>query len=215
MKTKSIENIEQKMKDMDKTSLRYLTLQNARHFKTSWIEFGQSLYTVWKDKLYKDWGYNHFDTYAIKEIGIRKQTALKLLRSYRFLEHEEPRYVSKDYNDGAQASEVPTYEAVNELRLASAKKDIPRSDYEDIKKKVLERGQDARAVKKDLTAIIKRREELEPREAWQKRKIDLLKRFLGVLKSARREIGILKVLPAQIIKDADNLIRKLETEISN
>lgn len=215
MKTKSIENIEQKMKDMDKTSLRYLTLQNARHFKTSWIEFGQSLYTVWKDKLYKDWGYNHFDTYAIKEIGIRKQTALKLLRSYRFLEHEEPRYVSKDYNDGAQASEVPTYEAVNELRLASAKKDIPRSDYEDIKKKVLERGQDARAVKKDLTAIIKRREELEPREAWQKRKIALLKRFLGVLKSARREIGILKVLPAQIIKDADNLIRKLETEISN
>ena len=215
MKTRSIENIEQKMKDMDETSLRYLTLQNAKHFKTSWIEFGQALYTVWKDKLYKDWGYNNFDTYATKEIGIRKQTALKLMRSYRFLEHEEPRYVSKDYNDGAQASELPTYESVNELRLASAKKDIPRSDYEDIKKNVLEKGQDARAVKKDLAAIIKKREELEPREAWQKRKIALLKRFLGVLKSARREIGILKILPAQIIKDADNLIRKLETEISN
>ncbi|MCQ9207417.1 MAG: hypothetical protein NG740_06040 [Omnitrophica bacterium] len=215
MKTKSIENIEQKMKDVDETSLRYLTLQNAKHFKTSWIELGQTLYTVWKDKLYRNWGYGNFDAYTIKEIGIRKQTALKLLRSYRFLEHEDPRYVSKDYTNGAPTPTVPTYESVNELRLARAKKDIPESDYEDIKKKVLEKGGDAREVKKDLAAIIKRREELEPREAWQKRKIALLKRFLGVLKSARREIGILKILPAQIIKDADNLIRKLETEISN
>ncbi|MFH1381247.1 MAG: hypothetical protein ABIH57_03655, partial [Candidatus Omnitrophota bacterium] len=81
IKTKAIERIETKMENMDGDSVRYLVLNSAKAFKKSWITLGQALYTVWKDKLYKNWGYNTFEAYTTKETGIRKQTALKLLRS--------------------------------------------------------------------------------------------------------------------------------------
>ena len=83
-KTKSIEKIERKMEEVSRDSLRYQVLKSAKAFKTSWIELGQMLYTVWKDKSYKEWGYSGFDAYTSKEIGIRGQTSFKLLKSYSF-----------------------------------------------------------------------------------------------------------------------------------
>ncbi len=215
IKTKSIENIERRMDGIDSKSLRYQVLQNVKDFKTSWIGLGQALYTVWKDKLYKEWGYNQFDTYASKEIGIRKQTAMKLLKSYYFLEKEEPKYLGKNLSEDITPAKVPSYETVDALRLASRRKDIDRTDYVRMKEKVFESGKDARDVKATLTQLIKRREELEPEEARAKRRMAVIKRLVSLLKSVREEIRIGKLLPVEIIKDADRLIAKLESEISS
>ncbi len=209
-KTRSIRNIEQKMEDMDAGSLRYRVLENAKNFKTSWIDLGQILFTVWRDKLYKDWGYEEFDAYTTKEIGIQKQTALKLLRSYSFLEKEEPRYLRKDYNEQVEAGSVPTYEAVDVLRQASNNKEIDKTDYARIKKYVLEDGKDAKEVKKDLTSIIKRQEELQPEEVWREKRMVLVKRSVNLLKSVKKEIKISKVLPVKIIGKIDELIEEIE-----
>ncbi|PIU40769.1 MAG: hypothetical protein COS99_08895 [Candidatus Omnitrophica bacterium CG07_land_8_20_14_0_80_42_15] len=214
IKTKSIRNIEEKMGNVDSETIRYQVLQHAKSFKTSWIDLGQTLYTVWKDKIYKNWGYSKFDLYTSKEIGIRKQTALKLLRSYYFLEKEEPNYVNKEHVEGSNAASLPTYESVDVLRLASKKKDIDRTDYMAIKKDILEKGKDAREVKRDLTALIRQREELEPEEAWKKKKVTAIKRLISLLKSVKEEIKISKLLPAQTLKEADHLIDKLESELS-
>ncbi len=213
IKTKSIENIERRMDGIDSESLRYQVLQSVKDFKTSWISLGQALYTVWKDKLYKEWGYNQFDTYTSKEIGIRKQTALKLLKSYYFLEKEEPKYLGKNLSEDVTPAKVPSYETVDALRLASKRKDIERADYVRMKENVLESGKDTRDVRAALTQLIKKREELEPEEARAKRRMALIKRLIGLLKSVRQEIEITKFLPVEIIKDADRLIAKLESEI--
>jgi hypothetical protein len=214
LKTKSIKDIEQKMINIDSESTRGRILENAKGFKTSWISLGQALYTVWKDKLYKEWGYESFETYTAKEIGIRKQTAIKLLRSYSFLEKEGPLYLKKDYNVGTDTATVPTYESVNVLRLASNKKDLSRQDYSTIKKGVLEMGKDALSAKRDITSFMRQREELEPEEAWQKRKITLVKRFLSTLKSLIQEAKSSNMISAQSLKDTDKLVTRLETEIS-
>jgi hypothetical protein len=213
VKTKSIRNIEERMGDTDISSLRYRVLESAKQFKTSWIELGQALYTVWKDRLYRDWGYSTFDVYAAKEIGIRKQTAVKLLKSYYFLEQEEPVYLKQDYKEQAGCASVPTFECVDALRQAKNKKGIDKEDYERIRKNVFEQGKDAVSVKKDLTALIKQRQELLPQEARQKKKQALLRRLLGLLKSVRAEIKIAKVLPMQILKEADKLISRIESEM--
>ena len=214
IKTKSIENIERRMDGIDSKSLRYQVLQNVKDFKTSWIGLGQALYTVWKDKLYKEWGYNQFDTYTSKEIGIRKQTAMKLLKSYYFLEKEEPKYLVRNLKDITPAK-VPSYETVDALRLASKRKDIERADYVRMKENVLESGKDTRDIRAALTQLIKKREELEPEEARAKRRMAVIKRLISLLKSVRQEIKITKLLPVEIIKDADRLINKLESEISS
>ena len=212
-KTKSLQDIEQKMENIDPNSLRYQILKNAKDFKTSWIELGRALYTVFKDKLYKEWGYSSFDIYTAKEIGIRKQTAMKLLRSYYFLEKEEPAYLKKDYAQPADAAAIPSYESVDLLRQAKNKKFLDEQDYTALKKEVFEKGRDASEVRKGLTAIVRQRQELEPEEAREKRKISTLKRFLGVLKSLKQEMEEAKLAPASLIKEAAALIAKFEEEI--
>jgi len=214
LKTKSIKALEQKMAGIDSESIRGQILENAKGFKSSWINLGQALYTVWKDKMYKEWGYESFETYTSKEIGIRKQTAIKLLRSYSFLEREDPLYLKKDYNEGADAATIPTYESVNVLRLARDKKDLSREDYSAIKKGVLEMGKDALSARRDITSFMRQREELEPEEVWQKKKITLIKRFLSTLKSLIQEARRSNMISAQSLKDTDKLVTKLETEIS-
>jgi len=213
-KTKAIENIEKKMENTGPDELRYNVLRTAKNFKTSWIDLGQILYTVWKDKLYKSWGFNTFEAYTAKEIGVRKETAIKLLRSYCFLEREGPRYIKKEYAEKADAATVPTCDSINTLRLASKKKGIDRMDYERLKANVLEKGKDSKEIKKDLTALIRSREELDPDEARPKRRHSLIKRLITTLKSISQEVKIAKLLPAQSIKEIDRVIQGLERELS-
>jgi len=211
-KTKALRNLEEKMENIDDNSLRYHILENAKNFKSSWIELGRALYTVNKDKLYKEWGYSSFDIYTAREIGIRKQTAMKLLRSYYFLEKEEPLYLKKEYVDSSDAAVIPSYESIDILRQAKNKK-LDEQDYQDFKKEVFEKGRDARDLRRGLTSIIKQREELDPEEARERKKYSTLKRFLGVLKSLRQEMEILKLASASVVKDAASLIKRLEAEI--
>ncbi len=212
MKTKSIEKIESRMDGVDKNSIRYRALESARNFKASWIELGQALYSVWKDKLYRDWGYGTFDAYTSKEIGIKQPTAVKLLKSYYFLEKEEPSALGKEYSDPAKAASLPSYESVNMLRLA--RKKVPdEADYARLKKDVFEKGKDVREVKKELTALIRQREELSPDEARKVRKTALLKRLLTTLKTLRNDIEASRMLPSGTLKEISDLIRKIETEV--
>lgn len=213
IKPKSLESLEQKMEELDPNSLRHHILESAKSFKTSWIELGRSLYTVWKDKLFKDWGYSNFDIYTAKEIGIRKQTALKLLRSYYFLEKEEPAYLKDDYNKAQEANTLPSYESIDLLRLAKNKKELDKDDYAKLKEEVFEKGKDVRDLKKGLSVIIRERKELEPEEAQEKKKMATVRRIIGSLKSLKQEADVLKLLPAQVVNDIEKLIGKLEEAI--
>ena len=213
-KTKSLSAIEEKMADVGEGSLRYKILSSAKSFKTSWIDLGQALYSVWKDKLYKDWGFLTFDAYTSKEIGVRKNTALKLLKTYYFLEKEEPRLLDKGYVAAKDAAEVPSYESVDVLRLAKKKQVLDEDDYKKFRHDVFDKAKDAREVKKDLTALIRQREELKPEEARKKKREATIKRLLTVLKSLRREIEVTKVLPSDILKQTIALISRMESEIN-
>ena len=214
LKTKSLSMIEEKMTGLDTESLRFQILQNAKSFKTSWIDLGQALYSAWKDKLYKDWGFMTFDAYTSKEIGIRKNTAIKLLKTYYFLEKEEPHLLNKEYVKTKDAAEVPSYESVDVLRLAKKKQLLDEDDYRRFKKDIFEKGRDGREVKKDLTALIKQREELEPDEARKKKREMTIRRLLSSLKSLKRELEVTRILPSDVLKQTNTLINRIEAEIS-
>lgn len=213
MKTRSIDKIEKQMSSISEDSIRYKILESAKGFKTSWVELGQALYSVWRDKSYKEWGYLTFEAYTSKEIGIKKQTAMKLLKSYFFLEKEEPLYLQKDYAASSDPSKLPTYETVNLLRLAKNKNTLDKNDYASLKESVLEMGKDAREVKKDLTTLMRQRECLEPEEARRKRRSAVIKRLLTALKTLRTDIETSKMLPAGTIKEVSNLINRIELEL--
>jgi len=214
LNTRTMENIDRKLESAEEGSARHKVLSSAKSFKTSWFDLGQSLYSVWRDRLFKDWGYATFEAYTSKEIGIKKPTAMKLLKSYYFLEKEEPNYVEKAAISPENPALVPTYDAVNLLRLAKNKKTLDGGDYAHLRREVLEMGRDAGLVKKDLTSLMKQREELQPDEARHKKRMTVLKRLITSLKSLRTDIENSKLLPVSTVKEISNLIHKIELEIT-
>ena len=194
------------------SAIREMVRDNSKEFKTSWVNLGRVLYTVWKDKLFKGWGYEKFENYITKEVGIRKQTAVKLLRSYFYLEREEPAYLKEGFSTERDASIVPGYEEVNVLRLAKDNKDLPKSDYVHLKKAVFENGKDALTVRKDLTQMMKQRKELDPDEEREKRSLAAVRRFVNAFRSFKRDMDALKLVPAHMLREAEEVIQKIERE---
>jgi hypothetical protein len=212
IKTKSINMIEGRMEEAKEGSVRHAILTSAKNYKTSWIELGQALYTVWKDKLYKEWEYMTFEAYTQKEIGIKSQTAMKLLKSYYFLEKEEPTYVQKEEIESSQPASIPSYESVDVLRRAKTSKLLDARDYSTIRRQVLDEGKEPKEVKRDLTMMMRQRRELDPEEEREKRSSIAIKRLVATLKSLKRELEFSKLVPASVIKEVSSLIAKVEAE---
>jgi len=214
MKSASLRSISQKMQELPEDSLRYHVLQCAKNFKTSWMSLGQSLYTVSKDKLFRQWGYLTFEGYIVKEIGIKKVTAMKLLRSYFFLEKEEPAYLTKARREEIETAKLPSVEAVDLLRKAKSKEALDKESYGEFRNKVLEEGIEAQALKRDLTSLIRQREEYSPEEAKDRSDEMEIRKILASLKSVKNDLEVLKVLPFEITNLTAQLIEKIEKVVA-
>jgi hypothetical protein len=155
-----------------------------------------------------------FEAYTAKEIGIKKTTALKLLKSYYFLEKEEPSFLKKkDDGPRGEVATLPSYESVNLLRLAKNNKGVDDESYHALKRDVFEAGKDVQDVRRSLAGIIHARDELDPEEARQRRRSAVLKRFIATLRSLRSDAEASKMLPAGVLKEAASLIAKIEAAI--
>lgn len=193
-------------------NLRNHVSRCRNEFKSSWRNLAQALYTVWKDKYYKEWGYQTFDYYVAKEVFIRKNTAMKLIRSYRFLEEEEPQYLQENVSDDRE-QRVPGFEDVEVLR--QARRHLDQNGYQSIKQELFEKGRDAQIVKKDLTALIRQRKEVDFEEERIRQNQVIVRRCLSTLKSLKREIEMLKILPGTIVKDIDALLARIESGLGS
>ena len=197
------------MQDMDPASYRYQVLECARDFKSSWIRLGQFLYTVYKDKRFKDWGYVTFEAYCAKEVGIRQATAVKVLRSYSFLEREEPSFLKRESLEERKPSQIPSYESVNALRLAKESEKLSEKEYAGLREDVLDEAKEDAEVKKKVRYILKaknrpREEETDPAEDRRA----AFKRLFAQLTDAKTRLAIFDV-PAKISKTLDLLIESL------
>lgn len=193
--------------------IRDMVIESARNFKTSWVQLGQVLYSVWRDKLYCDWGFESFELYVGKEVGLQKKTAVKLLRNYFFLEKEEPKFIQQDNIQESAPNAVPNHDAVNVLRLAKARKELAPADYKQLKSDALENFKDASLLKKDLTAYIKRAEQESPEEARRKERVKMLKKYVNSLKNLKRDAELLKIVPEECLETTNKLIQQMEAQL--
>jgi hypothetical protein len=191
-------------------NIRGELMEHAKTFKTSWVYLGQALYSVWRDKMYYGWGHEKFEDYVINELGLKKPLAMKLVKTYFFVEQEEPAYLKKEFSEAREASVVPSYESLDVLRLARKNKDLKRDDYVKLRKEVFEKGKDASEVRKDLTAMIKERKQVDPDEEREMRHQQSVKRFLTALKTFKQDMENLKLIEPTIFDGADELLKKLE-----
>ena len=215
IKSKSIRNLEQKMAQIEPGSLRYQVLEASKKFKLSWIELGQILYTVYRDKHFKEWGYLSFEAYCQAEVGIQKQTAGKLIHSYYFLEKDEPELLKGIHADGlAGPKNIPSLDAVNVLRLVAKNKELTEDDYKEFKKSVFEDGKDGKEVKKQVGLRLRSlREGEDPQKARAQHRTSTLRRLYATLKTLEKEVNAANLVSDRTSKEIEKLLGYLESEI--
>jgi hypothetical protein len=191
-------------------NLRAHIAQHAKNFKLSWVQLGQGLYSVWRDKLYISWGFEKFEDYCVRELGLKKPLALKLVKTYFFVEQDEPVYLKKEFAENRETAVIPGYESLDVLRLARARKELTREDYTKLRKDIFEKGREASLVRKDLTAIIKERKKIDPEQAREARHEQSVRRLMAALRSFRKDMETLKLAEPDIIEEAEELLKRLE-----
>lgn len=202
-----------KRPDVPSELLRSQIRKHSKSFKTSWVNLGQALYSVWKDKIFYVWGYDKFEYYVEQEVGLPKQLSLKLLKSYFFLEQEEPDYLKREFNEACDASKVPGYEAVNVLRLAKQRKDLLKDDYLKLKRAVFDKGKNASLVRQDLMAILRERKAIDPEAERDKRNELAIRKLVNALNSFKMDMEVLKLISDDIVDEAKQLMTKLEKQL--
>ena len=195
--------------------LREKTLEVAKRHKASWIELGQYLYTIYKDKHYKDWGYLEFETYVSRELKLKQTTAVKLLKSYYFLEKEEPHVLETQHKDSSEQKLLPSYESVNILRLAKNNKKLSPEDFRTLRKTVFDDAKEPRDVKTQMKQMMSGRDEKDPKEVRQSRRNSTIRRLISTLRGASEECETGKLIPAYLINQIDELALKLEDQLEN
>jgi len=195
--------------------LRESTLEAAKRHKASWLDFGRHLHAVFKDNYFRDWGYMSFDTYCVKELGIKRTTAIKLLKSYRFIEDEEPEMVRKEQAGEIQEAKIPNYETVNLLRLAKSNKELDEDDYKEIRESVITKASEPKEVRAQVKRLLiqKKDEGKAPDEIRREHRNGKIRRLVGMLYSAKRDFESESTVPQYLIKELITLTEKLEDQL--
>ncbi len=198
---------------MANDELRDKTLDVARRHKASWIELGQYLFSISKNKLFKEWGYLSFEAYCVKELKIREATASKLLKSYMFLEKEEPRMVRPEYVAEEEPKKIPDYESVNLLRLAKQNQHIPVQEFAELRHDVLDEAKDFRDVRAKVKTIVQEHKAKDTSESKEVKRNSVIKRLIGFLNGARTQLESENLVPDYVIKQIETLASRLEDQL--
>lgn len=193
--------------------LRSKALETVKRHKASWIELGQYLVTINKDKLYKTWGFLAFDAYCKKELHINPATAAKMLKSYSFLEKEEPRIVATEFPQTENPRAIPNYESVNLLRLAKENKNITTQEFAGLREAVLNEAREPKDVRARVKEILSDKDERDEVEVRRAHRNTVIKRLVTMLAGARREFESENLLPDYLLKQMSELAKKLEDQM--
>jgi hypothetical protein len=205
-----------KLKRMDNPTskeLRVRAAEGTKNFKAAWLSFAQVLNSIRQDKLYEYWGYEKFEQYSERELGLKKPLALKLVKTYQFVEQQEPAFLKQEFMESHEASVLPELDAINVLRLARNRKELTKQDFQELRKQVFDKGRNAALLRKDLLSMIRERQQLDPDEEREQRNTAALRRFLNAIRSFKKDAESLKLVRADVIKKADELFRELELQL--
>ncbi|HLT30115.1 MAG TPA: hypothetical protein VK013_08725 [Myxococcaceae bacterium] len=181
-------------------TLRHEVLTSARRFKTTWVELGRLLIQVRDQASYEAWGFSSFEAYCLKELHIRKATALKLTRSFSFLDRHEPEQV----RDPVSQERAPAFEVVEVLADAEERGQLSADEYASIRDSIWDPDRPPTAVKRELT-------ERFPKPPPPPLPEDLqLKRLAQAARKLARELSEVQGVPPAVAERAGALAEDVE-----
>jgi hypothetical protein len=176
-------------------------LRAARAFKASWTGLARVLTRVRDEALWEGWGFPSFEAYCSKELRIRKATALKLTRSWTFLDRHERGWRP----DAPDARPAPAFEVVEVLAEAEERGALDAEEYRSIRDSIWDPDRPVAAVRRELT-------ERFPRPAPEPPAMEV--RLGQLSRTARRlaeDLRVCRGVPASVRTQADDLAAAVES----
>jgi hypothetical protein len=194
-------DLQKKAQSVPPGTFRHTVLVAAKRFKSTWAELGKMLVQVRDEAQYEAWGYDSFEAYCLKELHIRKQTALKLTRSFSFLaKHEKPEVLT----DSEFPQRAPAFEVVEVLADAADRGQLSPSEYRSLRDSIWDPERPATELKKEFTERFPRPAPEPPPESMQLRRLAQLARKLSSELSGSRRV------PPAVAERASALAEDLE-----
>lgn len=209
-RTKTEAEMNERLRALDPGSLRHRVLRTAIDFKKSWLDLAEHLNEISKSGVFKEWGYRTFEAYGQHELHLRRETALKLTRSFDFLSAHERDLLEAARTAGGEAAPIPGYQALDVLAEARTNPHLSERDYREIRDQVFDDDLSPAQVKKLLRdrAPEPLKEEREDGDARLRRCLQLAERLYGLL----LEEGDVPDRITRSIEDAIGGLRRLIEE---
>ena len=199
-------DIQQKAQSVPPGSFRHTVLVSAKRFKSTWAELGKLLVQVRDEAKYEEWGFPSFEAYCLKELHIKKQTALKLTRSFSFLAKHEPPEAVKEEDFPQRA---PAFEVVEVLADAADRGQLSPSEYRSLRDSIWNPEKSATELKREFTERFPKPPPEPPPENVQLRRLAQTARKLASELSGTRKV------PSAIAERAAALADDIEELASN
>jgi hypothetical protein len=185
---------------------RQTVLTAARRFKSTWVELGKLLVQVRDQASFEAWGYPSFEAYCLGELRIRRQTALKLTRSFSFLDRHEPeaaRESARESSSSGQPAAPPPFEVVEVLAQAEERGQLSAQEHKSIRDSIWSDERPASELRRELTERFGGPEPKASPEAE-------LKRLWSLAKRLHTELAANKKVPRAVVERAEAVAGDLE-----
>ncbi len=194
------ETISEKASQLPPGTLRHSVLLASKRFKSSWVELGKLLTEVRDQALFEQWGFESFEAYCLKELRIRKPTALKLTRSFSFLDRHEPTEMAKT----DIAEKAPAFEVVEVLAGAEERGQLSAQQYKSIRDSIWDSEKPVSELRRDFVERFPAPESAPPSDTAQ------IKRWAGLAKKLADDLHSSKKVPKSLAERAGALADDLE-----
>jgi hypothetical protein len=184
----SVGKIDAKLAQLTPGSLRRQVMEALRHFRASWIELGRLLNDVVYGGDYKEWGYDDFEIYCARELGLRRPTVQKLMISYNYMRKYESKrldgFIEPDNpgkESGALAADIPDFQTVELLDRARRREAAPEERLEELHRRAFSGDAGEPELRREIRQFLRPASRQEASGRDEARKAELA----GLLRTSR------------------------------
>jgi hypothetical protein len=210
MSANTLKKIDAKLDNLDPESLRYQVLISLRKFRSSWVELGRLLTDVAYGGDYKEWGYDDFEVYCARELGLKKPTVNKLMLSYRYMQKKEPDRLGQyeKWDGDGVPPDMPDYQTVGLLQKVDDRDDIDNESKNRFHSLAFDEGAEETSLRKEIRNAIAVAEERDMGEEQVKAKeLGDIRRTSRVL---RKKLAESRYVPMGLRERFEALLGELE-----
>ncbi|MHC4870476.1 MAG: hypothetical protein ACYTFY_01375 [Planctomycetota bacterium] len=210
MSASTLNKIDTKLEQLDPESVRYKVLVALRRFRSSWVELGKLLTEVAYGGDYKEWGYEDFEIYCARELGLKKPTVNKLMISYKYMQKNEPDRLTahEEWNGSGAPPELPDYQTVELLHKAKENDDLDNDQKNRFHQLAFDESAEEGTLRKEIREAILTAEEGEMSEEKAKsRELGDIRRTCHVL---RKKLSDSRYVPMGLRERFEALLAEIE-----